>query len=527
MVDNDFRFRILVTADLHGQLLAVDYATGKPSDHGLAVISKKIQDLKEKNTILIDLGDVLQGSPLMSFHERHRNLHPNPAAIAMNYLGYDYFVPGNHDFNYGQDYLSDFISQLHAKTLCGNIYRNNKLAFGIPYDLIQYPEGPKIAIVGITTHYIPMWEQKDHILDLDFPDAFGKAQSYVNEIKERHQPDLIVMAYHGGFERDLDTFEPYVEDTGENQGSRMLKEIKGIDVLLTSHQHRQIAKKVEATLVIQPEHSGKGFGLVECYFEKKEDNWIVKNASVEFITKGAEEPDPTLTKMLSKIEDATQAYLDEPIGVSKDDDLVITDQFQARLHKHKIVSLINQVQLEKTKAMISAASLGNSVTGFKKLITIRDVLSTYVYPNTIVVVEIDGKRLKMALEKNAEYFDWKDGKIVSNPKFSYPKKEHYNYDMFDGIEYTIDVAKPSGERIVSLTYQGHKIADRDRFTLALNNYRASGGGEFTMYRGLKVVKELDTDIAELMTEYIIKNKVIEVDDPKNVSVIASNNLKTG
>lgn len=187
------------------------------------------------------------------------------------------------------------------------------------------------------------------------------------------------------------------------------------------------------------------------------------------------------------------------------------------------MTLINKVQIESTGAMISATSLGNSATGFSKEITIRNVLSTYVYPNTLVVIEIDGKHLKMALEQNAQYFDLEDGKIIFNSRFSYPKNEHYNYDMFDGIEYIIDVGKPYGERIVSLSYQGRPVKDHHVFTLALNNYRASGGGEFPMYRGQRVVKEINDDIAELVIEYIRKNKIIRVDDPNNIRVIIGAN----
>ncbi|NLZ61777.1 MAG: bifunctional metallophosphatase/5'-nucleotidase, partial [Acholeplasmataceae bacterium] len=130
MSDADFRFRILATADLHGQFLAVDYASGEPSNHGFARISASLKAMKDERTLLIDLGDLLQGSPLMSFHEQNRTKYQNPAAMALNYLDYDLFVPGNHDFNYGQDYLDDFLSQLKAKSLCANICRNDQPAFG-------------------------------------------------------------------------------------------------------------------------------------------------------------------------------------------------------------------------------------------------------------------------------------------------------------------------------------------------------------------------------------------------------------
>ncbi len=520
MDDRTLRFRILATSDLHGHILPVDYATGVPAMTGLATLARKIRGLKDDHSVLIDLGDALQGSPLMSFHEANRKHYPNPLAQVMNYLDYDYFVPGNHDFNFGKDYLFAFQDALTAKTLCANIlHADQQQPIGSEYEVVQLSGGPKIAIIGITTHYIPVWERKRNIAGLSFLDAFSETKRLVAELRSREQPDLLVVAYHGGFERDLDTFAPYIDDTGENQGAKMLQEIPGIDILLTSHQHRLIARKVNDTMVVQSGANGNWFAQIDCHFQRIDLRWQLEDITAELHDAKNETPDTNITEMLAKIALATEVFLDEPIGTVPKDDMRITDGFLARLQKHKIITLINKVQMEKTKAMISAASLGNSVTGFSRVITTRNVMSTYVFPNTLVVVEIDGKRLKQALEKNAEYFVVVDGKLESNPRFSFPKVEHYNYDMFDGIEYTIDASRAFGDRIIRLNYQGKVVQDEDIFTLALNNYRASGGGEFSMYRGLKVVKEINMDIAELLTEYIRKNKRIIVKDPDRKSVV--------
>jgi len=317
-----------------------------------------------------------------------------------------------------------------------------------------------------------------------------------------------------GFEKDLDTFAPYVADTGENVGSRILETFPQIDVLLTGHQHRLIERMVGHTAVLQPGNNARMLGQVDLEFE---DGKLIESTP-KLLYSGDQIDDISIVDMLKDIQDYTNRFLDEPIGFVPNNDLYIDNPFQARLHKHKIVTFINQVQLEASKAMLSATSLGNDVTGFQSEITIRNVLSTYVYPNTLTVIQIDGHHLRQALEKNAEYFVLKDGNITFNPKYSYPKIEHYNYDMFDGIAYEIRVSNPLGSRIVSLKYAGRQVKDDDQFTLVLNNYRASGGGEFEMYQKMPIVREIQIDIAELMTEYIRRHLVLNIQNIQNIKI---------
>jgi 2',3'-cyclic-nucleotide 2'-phosphodiesterase/3'-nucleotidase len=270
--------------------------------------------------------------------------------------------------------------------------------------------------------------------------------------------------------------------------------------------------------VTQPGGSAQFVGKVEVEFEKNE-KWEVKTMKAAMLSAAGYAPDPRISELIANVESETQMFLDRTIGVVPDDDLRITDPFLARRYKHKIVTLINLVQLKASQAQISCTSLGNDVTGFDKTITIRNILSTYVYPNTLVVVKITGKTLREALEKNAEYFAIDDGRIVVNPKFCFPKPEHYNYDMFDGIDYVFDISQPIGSRVVKLSRAGQNILPDQEFSLVMNNYRATGGGDFHMYRGLPVLKEISTDIAELLINYIREQKEIKVPDPKNIEVV--------
>ncbi|HPF42547.1 MAG TPA: bifunctional UDP-sugar hydrolase/5'-nucleotidase [Bacillota bacterium] len=523
-MNDEMEFCLLFTSDVHGHLYPIDYVTEKKASNSLANIASVIRKHRIANTVVLDLGDILQGSPMMDYHWHKARNKANPAAFCLKGIGYDYFVPGNHDFNYGRAYLSRFISQITAKPLCANILtKKGNPAIGSPYDIVELTEGLKIAIIAVTTQYIPNWEKKANVRGLVFTDACLQAKKLVERIRKEEDPTMVIVAYHGGFEKDLDTFLPYVDDTGENEGSRMLETIEGIDVLLTGHQHRKICQKVKNTWVIQPMSNALAVGKVITKFAKNGDKWGITGIDAEIMESTGYPENVEICKRLEKEQIATEEYLDKVIGIAPKNDMEIKDQFDARLHKHKVVTFINRVQLDKSKAMITCSSLGNSVTGFKKMITVRDVYTTYLYPNNLVVVEITGEKLRLALEKCAEYFVVENGRISSNPKYSHPKVEHYNYDMFDGIDYTIDISKPEGSRIVRLERNGVPVRENDILTLAMNNYRYAGGGEFAMYKGLKTLRSYGDDITDLITKSIEKKHLIVVDDPKNIVVKASKN----
>ncbi len=514
-----FTLRILSTSDIHGSILPIYYGDNSRVNRGMTKIASIIKEKRTENTILIDVGDAIQGSPLMYFHKTNPEKYDNPVAKVFNYLEYDYFVPGNHDFNYGQKYLKSFLEQLNALPISGNILSidDNKYLCK-PYDIIHFENGPTICIIGMTTDYIPNWENPKNIQNLKFENVIETVKKTIREVKKHNKIDAFILAYHGGFERNFKTDELEIRDTGENVGSKLLAEVEELDVLLTGHQHRKIALVKNNTSIIQPGCNAEYLGLVDLNFRFEGSNWTITNRSQELISVEKYQSDPDCENLIKEIEHDNQSFLDLTIGVVENDNLEVKDPFLARLKKHPIVTFINSVQLDTTKADLSATSLANDITGFKKNISIRNVLSTYVYPNTLVVLEITGKILKEYLEKNAEYFVIENNQIVSNPRFSIPKMEHYNYDMVDGISYTIKVSNAFGNRITSLTYKNQNVKPEDKFSICLNNYRATGGGDFDMLSDLPVIKEIPFDIAELLIEYIRNVKTLSVKDVKNIHI---------
>ena len=171
-------------------------------------------------------------------------------------------------------------------------------------------------------------------------------------------------------------------------------------------------------------------------------------------------------------------------------------------------------------AKISATSLfNNDGKGFGKQISMRDVITNYIYPNTLAVLKINGSDLKAALEKTASFLTVINNTIVFDPKFIEPKPQYYNYDMYEGINYTIDMNKPVGQRITSLKFENKDILAQQEFEIVLNQYRALGGGDYEMFSPQKIIKEISIDMTELIADYLKANPVITTKVNSNFNVI--------
>ncbi len=389
---------------------------------------------------------------------------------------------------------------------------------GKPY-IIKELEGIKIAILGVTTHFVTLWEEPANIEGLHFKDAYESAKQWVKVIRETEDIHLLVLCYHGGFERNLDTGEIAEADTGENQGYKM-SEIEGVDILITGHQHREIAKELNGKSVVQPGTKGTCLAEVQVKIQLDHDLNIVSLSHepsllyVDELTKTNEELCVQALPLQTKLE----AWLDEPIG-TVNGNMLIEDAFQARLADNPYVEFINKVQLEVSDAQISSTALfHNEKGGFGSRVTMRDIMNNYIYPNTLKVLLLSGHDIRLALEQCATYFEVVDGELVVNPKFLLPKSQPYNYDMWEGIDYEFTISNPIGQRVTKLLWNNEPMSMTDQFKVVMNSYRATGAGNFPMFLNKPVLKEIQTDMIETLAQYFIEHKEIEVTCNENWNV---------
>ncbi|MBQ6334634.1 MAG: bifunctional metallophosphatase/5'-nucleotidase [Erysipelotrichaceae bacterium] len=502
------RIKVIMTSDVHAVIYPESYATGKQADQGLAKAAALIDTLKDENTILIDNGDVLEGSPLAYFHFEKRRDKENPFTKAMNMVGYDFYNLGNHDFNHGVEVLSRHMNELQMPSISANISYQGK-PLSKPYHIVE-KAGKKIAIFGVVTQYIPFWEKPQNIEGFAFEDAFECAKRIVKDIKTNEKADYIIGVYHGGFEKDPKTGLESESQTGENEAYRMCSEIEGIDILLTGHQHREMQGKLNDTFYIQSAHDGKQLALAYIDTETSETGGALLNVNTA--------PKKEFLDTFQEEEEACQKWLDMPLGTSKVD-LTIPDEFDARLHKSQVITFLNNACLDASGAQLSANALFLRAKGFESQITMRDLVSTYVFPNTLVVKKVSGKILKEYLERCARFWDIDNGKIIIEKSCDFPTPQYHNYDMIDGVEYEIKVSNAPGQRITSLTRNGVPVKDDDEFTLCINNYRAAGGSGFEMLAKAETIKEIQVNVVELIADYIKKVKVIDFEPVNNIRVV--------
>lgn len=491
---------ILCTSDVHGTLSASSYLDGSLTNKGLSRYKTAVDGLRCLNDIIVvDNGDSLQGSPLMTYALKIQ-AKPNPLASVFNQIGVDYVNIGNHDFNYGENALLNYLNDLDAFCLTSNIlYKDEPIGHTVVHQL----SNERIALIGLCTDYIPNWEKPEHIKNFKFLDPIETLKQEITKL----DVDKIIVFYHGGLERDLHDGTPTEKLTGENVGYEILT-IPGVDVLFSGHQHRSIAQNVLNKPTLQCALNANEFMVLELD-SMKPYLYPMKNYIV----------DQSIETLIKPFDEQTQIWLDQELGQIKGHDFKIKDAFQARLHKHPYVSFINQVQREVTHADICGTALFNLAIGLDEVIHYRDLVLNYAYPNSLIVKEMTGKVLREYLEQCTDYFIVKEGKIAVNPLFDEPKPQHFNYDMLDGIEYTLKISNPIGQRVIELKFEGKNVQDNDVFTVAMNNYRASGGGNFHMIPECPTVMEIQRDMTDIMAEYIQNKKIVTVDHHDNIHII--------
>lgn len=515
---------ILATSDIHGYIYPTDYRSKDERPLGLAKLATLIRQerLGDPDLLLLENGDLIQGSPLAAYAVK-QGKGAHPAVAALNELGYDAAVPGNHEFNYGPDLLRRVMNESAFPWLSAGITDKAGVpAFGVPY-IVKKIEEVKVAVLGVTTHYIPHWENPAHIRDWMFGDALETVKRWVPRIRAEVQPDVLIVAYHGGFERDLMTGEPAERLTGENQGYAMCVEVEGIDVLITGHQHRLEASEVNGVTIVQPGCNGQALGKITLELERDEDGgrWVLCGKRAELLKPEAETaPDAAVLALCRPLEERTQRWLDEPIGRT-DGGLRLSSPLACRLAEHPFIEFVNRVQMEAAGVSVSCTALLNEASaGFGEVITRRDVLTNFMYPNTLAVLRLTGADIRAALEQTAQYFIvGPDGQPAVNPAYLEPKAQHYNYDMWEGIEYVLNIAKPAGSRVSSLRYRGEDLPDDLVLDVVMNNYRAGGGGDYDMFKGKEVVREIQIDTADLIEAYITERGTISTVCNHNWKVI--------
>ena len=496
---------ICFTSDIHGYFSNLDYASGKRIPSGYVNCMHSFPH--DGNTLILDGGDTLQGSPFTYWLYSGGEAHPCVPAKLMNLAGVQFVTLGNHDFNYGVKPLREYLAALDAVCLCANVE-------GIPEvrktALVTLENGLRVGLTGITTPYLPHWERPENLTGIRVLDSVSAAREALGELKAQGA-EITVCIAHCGFERDPVTGAP-LSNPAENQGYRICRELD-FDILLTGHQHQARAGiDLCGTHTCQVADRARHYARLEVTRESSGETSVQSR-----IVEAGDIPCPAALEYLAPLERENARFLDTPLG-TLDRPLPPRDRLSMALRGSDIANFINQVQLEASGADISVTALGNTVKGFQQRVTVRDIAASYEFPNTLKTIPVTRTELKAALERCAEYFDTRDGLRISEA-FLLPAPQHFNYDFYSGIEVTMDLRCPLGERVVSIRYGGQELPSGKELRLCLNNYRATGAGGYPLYAGRPVLREEPTEIAQLIMDYVRCHGEITVDPTQWLHVL--------
>jgi 2',3'-cyclic-nucleotide 2'-phosphodiesterase (5'-nucleotidase family) len=498
---------VLFTSDIHAHVLPFDDIREQPADGSLAQVATLVSRVRAASprTIVLDGGDAIQGTPLGYYAIVAAGASgEDPTIAAMNLVGYDAAVVGNHEFNFGLAVLRRSLSQSKFPWLAANLSGAGPAGLPVRDELVIERGGVRVGILGLTNPNVPHWEEAAHWTGLSFRDPVTVASERLARLRAR--ADVVIVVVHAGFERDLGNGE--ANDTDSENFAWRLAQLPGIDLLLTGHTHRNIPPRaLGKTVVAQPGKWATLVTRVDLDLERTPAGWRVGGWQGTNLSTAGESPDPRVVAAVAAAEQRTSAELSRPIGT-----------LTAPLVVHPLplqddpgVDLIHAVQLEASGAQLSlAAPLGMNTVEFPAgRVTPRLVHALYPYENTLVEVRLSGSEVKDVLEHAVR--GWTGLDCTAPPGCALrrdPRVPSYNFDTLEGATYLVDPAAPIGQRVRGLRFAGAPIQPADVFTVAVNSYRAAGGGGFPHLAAAPRVKEIDRPMVDLIVEYLARHATI-------------------
>ncbi len=560
------RLRIMETTDLHVNIFPYDYYRDAPDDSvGLARTATLVKAARTeaRNSLLFDNGDIIQGSPLGDYASYRKGMKKgdvHPIVAAMNTLNYDCGTLGNHEFNYGLEFLQNSLGAAKFPVVCANAIKADGDTLYRPWlvldreftDETGAKQKLKVGVIGFVPPQIVQWD-KSHldgrVTTIDIVDA---ANRHVPDLKKAGA-DIVVALCHSGIAGGE-------RKGGEENAALHLAKIDGIDVILTGHQHFVFPGGKEfnniegvdaqkGTLHGKPAVMagfwGSHLGLVDLDLVKEGDAWKV----AQFRTEARPIYDRVDRKVVAKVEseagviaavqadhDATLKYVREPVGstavpihsyfsfVSDDASVKLVAEAQAWYVADQLkASAFKDLPILSAAAPFKAGGRGGPgyFTDIKPgPLAIKDMADIYIYPNTIRVVKVTGAQVREWLERSAGIYNEIDPAKGGEQDLINPKFPAYNFDVIAGVQYKIDptqasrydndgkLVAPEAHRIKDLTYNGKPVTDDQQFLVVTNNYRAGGGGNFPGNDGTTIVFEAPDLTRDAIMRYIVEKKEV-------------------
>ncbi|WP_328466628.1 5'-nucleotidase C-terminal domain-containing protein [Actinoplanes sp. NBC_00393] len=542
-----YRLTVLGTSDTHGNVYNWDYYRDAEyddsahNDVGVAKLAALVNKLRAEATgpvLVLDAGDTIQGTPLATYYAKQEPItttgEKHPMARAMNVLNYDAVTLGNHEFNYGLPLLNLWIRQLGFPALAANAIsvKTGKPAF-TPYVIKKVSVGRRgpalrVGILGLTNPGSAIWDRANVEGKLEFADMIASAAKWVPIMRARGA-DIVLISAHGG---DSGTSSYGPELPNENPTALIAEQVPGIDAILFGHAHREVPERFvtnlktgEEVLLSEPSRWGQRLTKMDFDLVREKGRWKITTKAATTLNTNTVEADPKVLAVVRKQHEKTVAYVNQVVATSTETLSAATSRYEDT----PILDYINKVQTDTVTAALAgteyaslpvlsiAAPFSRTAVFPQGDVKIKDVAGLYIYDNTLEAVVLTGAEVKAYLEYSAKYFVTLAPDAPVNPEtISDPAVPDYNYDVFSGVDYDIDISQPVGSRITRLQIGGADVDPAARFVVAVNNYRRSGGGSFPgivkpqVYNAQQEIRQLLIDWAQAKgqidpADFFVKN----------------------
>ncbi len=544
----DIEIKVIVSSDIHANVFPYDFINNKPLGYGLANIQYLAETVRMQHSnriVLLDNGDIMQGQPTAYYINHIDDSKENLFAGILDYMKYDAAVVGNHDIETGPDIYNKIKEQMKTPWLAANIIsKETNEPYFEPYTIIN-KSNIKIAVLGLTTPAVKFFLPEKLWEGLDYLDMIESAQHWIDVIKEKEKPDVIIGLFHSGlgdFNPDDPEEKPFV-----NTSAYIARFVPGFDVIFTGHDHVErnsfiVNTDKDSVLVMGAGSHGSKVAVAHLTVKRESRN------NYKLITKKGElydisqiPPSPQFMEKFDEVISGVYEYSNKKIG-SVNNEIKAKDALWGNSFA---VDFIHDMQKHYTEADISfAAPLNLKMEVNAGAIRIRDAFKWYPYENYLYVMEFSGSEIKEYLEYS--YSLWYNQMNDENDfllKYNLDEKgepetgpglrnmlanRFYNFDSASGIIYTVDVSRPPCDRISILSMSnGDDFDTEKRYKVALNSYRACGGGRH-LIDGLdftpeqikdRVVSISDKRLRDLLIDYIEEKEEIIQYRNDNWSVI--------
>lgn len=497
--------RIVETTDVHGSFFPYDYINQRPKRGSMARISTYVNRLRNtfgNNLLLLENGDLLQGQPTCYYYNYVATDEKNIGAQVTNYLCYDVQNFGNHDVECGHAVYDKWVDETNAVTLGANIIDTKSgMPYVKPYQIFVR-DGVKVAVLGMLTPAIPSWLGENLWSGLRFEEMVSSSRRWIKHLKETEKPDIIVGLFHAGRDGGIIT-----DDYEENPSERIAREVPGFDIIFYGHDHIKFGGQIESAdgskvWILDPSNNALNVADAEITFTikdkgKKGIEVLDKKIEGRIVSIEDEELDQAFISHFKNQHEAVSQYVNRPIATFTES-IYTRDSF---FGSSAFTDLIQNLQLSLTGADISFnAPLAFNAKISEGVLHVSDMFNLYKFENLLCTVRMTGEEIRRHLEMS--YDLWVNtmtspddhimllysNALEDQQRLGF-KNLTFNFDSAAGIIYEVDVTRPDGEKVRIISMADGTPFDLNReYKVAMNSYRANGGGEL-LTRGAGIKKE--------------------------------------